>query len=76
MLFIVTAAILSPMLKHRKMRVIKSATFGFGLVIGIGHVTDEEIKQGVFVLICEVPVCVAPFTIFFIETAVRFVTNH
>ena len=64
------------MLKHRKMRVIKSATFGFCLIIGIRHMTDEEVEQGVFVLICEVPVCVAPFTIFFIETAVRFVANH
>lgn len=64
------------MLKHRKMKVIKPATFGFCLIVRIRHMTDEEVEQGIFVFVCEVPICVAPFTIFFIETAVRFVANH
>ena len=67
---------LSPMLEHREMGVVESAAFDLRLIVGIGHMTDEEVEQGFFVLISEVTICIAPFAVVFVETTIRLTTNH
>ena len=67
---------LPPMLEHRKMGVVESAAFDFRPIVGIGHMTDEEVEQGFFVLVCEAAICVAPFAVVFVETTIRLTTNH
>ena len=67
---------LSPMLEHRQMGVVKFTTFCHRLIIGVGHVTYEEVEQGIFVLVCETTISITPFTIVLVETTIHLTANH
>ena len=64
------------MLELREVGVEEFAAFGFGLIVGVGHVAQEEVEQGVFVLVGELTIGVAPFAIVLVERAVGFVADH
>lgn len=64
------------MFEHRQVRVVEFAAGGFGLIVGVGDVADEEVDERVLVLIDEIAVGVAPFAIVLVERAVGFVANH
>ncbi len=64
------------MLELREVEVEEFAALGIGLIVGVGHVDEEEVEQGVFVLVGELTIGVAPFAIVLVERAVGFVADH
>ena len=67
---------LPPMFEHRQVRVVEFAAGGFGLIVGIGDVADEEVDERVLVLIDKIAIGVAPFAIVLVEAAVVFAADH
>ena len=64
------------MLELGEVAVVELAALGIGLIVGVGHVDEEEVKQGVFVIVGELAIGVAPFAIVLVERAVGFVADH
>ena len=64
------------MLQLGKVAVVKGASFGFGLVVRIGHVADQEIQEGVLALVGEFAIGIAPFAVVLVEAAVVFAADH
>ena len=64
------------MLELGEVGVVELAALGIGLIVGVGHVAEEEVEQGVLVLVGELTIGVAPFAIVLVERAVGFVADH
>ena len=64
------------MLQLGKVAVVKGASFGFGLVVRIGHVVDQEVQEGILALVGEFAIGIAPFAVVLVEAAVILAANH
>ena len=64
------------MLQLGKVAVVEGASFSFGLILGIGHVADQEVQEGVFALVGELAIGIAPFAVVLVEAAVVFAADH
>lgn len=64
------------MLQLGKVAVVKGAPFGFGLVVRVRHVADQEVQEGVFALVGEIAIGIAPFAIVLVEAAVVLTADH
>ena len=64
------------MLQLGEVTVVEGAPFGFGLVVRIGHVADQEVQEGVLGPVGELAVGIAPFAVVFVEAAVVFAADH
>ena len=64
------------MLELGEVEAVEFAALGIGLIVGVGHVAEEKVEQGVFVLVGELAIGVAPFAIVLVERAIRFAADH
>ena len=64
------------MLQLGEVTVIGGPSIGFGLVVRVGHVADQKVQEGVFGLVGELAVGIAPFAVVFVEAAVVFAADH
>ncbi len=64
------------MLQLGEITVVKDSSFGFGLVVRIGHVADQEVQEGIFAPVGELAVGIAPFAVVLVEAAVVFTADH
>ena len=64
------------MLQLGEVAVIDGSSLGFGLVVRVGHVADQEVQEGVFGLVGEFSVSIAPLAVVFVEAAVVFAADH
>ena len=56
------------MLQLGEVTVIGGPSIGFGLVVRVGHVADQKVQEGVFGLVGELAVGIAPFAVVFIDS--------
>lgn len=64
------------MLQLGEITVVKGASFGFGLIVRVGHVVDQEVQEGVFALVGELAIGIAPFAIVLVEAAIVLAADH
>ena len=64
------------MLQLGEIAVVENPSFGFGLIVRIGHVADQEVQESVFARISEFTIGIAPFAVVFVEAAVVFAADH
>ena len=64
------------MLQLGEVAVIDGPSLGFGLVVRVRHVADQEVQEGVFGLVGEFAIGIAPLAVVFVEAAVVFAADH
>ena len=64
------------MLQLGEVAVIDGPSLGFGLVVRVGHVADQEVQESVFGLVGEFAIGIAPLAVVFVEAAVVFAADH